>query len=136
MKKLVILLLLPVFILSCAQVENAINKDPKQYIPKTEKYGNFAFIIPANFELKEDASIIYKQGKNVRAYLVYEGHGSIEKIANFLDQSLQKLGWNKSSELIGNSAAILVYKRDNQMIIYKIERLITGTFIKVLLTCA
>jgi hypothetical protein len=134
MKKLWILLFLSFTLISCAQIENTVNPTPAKFVAKTEKFGNFTFVVPANFKLKDDASIIYKRGNDVRAYLVYAGTGSIQKIVNFFDENMSQLGWNKSSELIG-PAAVLVYKRNNQVIVMKIEKGITGTYLKLLLTC-
>ena len=135
MKKLLILITAPFLLLSCAQVQDAVNPAPKKFIAKTERFGNFTFVVPANFKLKEEASLIYKKGNSVRAYLVYSGSGSIAKISKFLDENLSKLGWKKSSELIG-PAAVLVYKRNGQALVIKVERILAGTYIKMLLTCA
>jgi len=118
----------------CAQIQDKVNPAPSKFVPKTEKYGNYTFVVPANFKLKDEATLMYKSGNKVRAYLVYAGTGSIGKIVKFLDNNLMKLGWKKSSEVIGSSA-VLVYKRNNQLLMVKIERIISGTYIKFMLTC-
>ncbi|RMA93124.1 hypothetical protein [Hydrogenothermus marinus] len=136
MRKISILILFIGFLITgCANVQNALNPTPAKFVPKTEKFGNYTFAVPANFKLKDEATLMYKSGSNIRAYLVYSGTGTIGKIVKFFDENLSKYGWTKSSELIGSSA-ILVYKKGNQLLLIKVEKMITATYIKMMLTCS
>ncbi len=122
------------FISSCANNEIVIQPNaPITFVAKTERKGDYTFIIPANFQLIENESLIYENNNIYRAYLIYKGEGFIQDLVNFYDREMSKAGWKKLSALIGKDA-ILAYQKDNQIIVIKIMYGLTNTYLKMLLT--
>ncbi len=121
---------------SCSQISTVKNlqlKEPAVLQPKTEKFGNYTFIMPVNFQLKEDLSVVYEDDGVYRAYLVFVGKSSINKLINFFDKYMSKAGWKKESSLVGEEA-IVAYSRNGQLIIFKIQEILGLTYVKTLLT--
>ncbi len=120
----------------CSQISTVKNlqlKEPAVLQPKTEKFGNYTFVIPVNFQLKEDLSVVYEDDGIYRAYLVFIGKSSINKLINFFDKYMSKAGWKKEGSLVGEEA-IVAYSRNGQLIIFKIQEILGLTYIKTLLT--
>ena len=113
-------------------VENIGKKDIK-FVPKTEKYGNYTFAIPANFKLKEDSSFIYENNGFVRAYLVYTGVGDKRKLEKFFDEYLPQQGWKKIASFHGD-VVVLGYQRGSQLLLIKIDKSLNLNIVKIMLT--
>ncbi len=123
---------------SCSQLQTVKNlklKEPAVLEPKTEKFGNYTFVVPANFELKDDLSVIYEDDGIYRGYIVFIGRASFDKLLRFFDKYMAKLGWEKDSVLVGGDAAIVAYSKGHQLIIFKIQNILGLTYIKTLLSC-
>ncbi len=123
---------------SCSQIQTVKNlklKEPAVLEPKTEKFGNYTFVVPANFELKDDLSVIYEDDGIYRGYIVFIGKASFDKLLRFFDKYMAKIGWKKDSVLVGGDAAIVAYSKDSQLIIFKIQNILGLTYIKTLLSC-
>ncbi len=131
--KLLFLPIVAVIFFSCGKVEMMTEKAPSTLEPKTEKKGLYTYVIPANFIFEEEKSLVYEKGKDVRAYLVYTGKARVKDLVEFFDEYLYKLGWTKEAKLLGEEA-ILAYKRDDQLLVIKIESRFNITYIKMLLT--
>jgi hypothetical protein len=122
----------------CSQLQTVKNlkmKEPAVLEPKTEKFGNYTFVIPVNFELKEDLSVIYEDDGIYRGYVVFIGKASTNKLLRFFDKYMTKMGWRKDSVLVGGDAAIVAYSKGKQLIIFKIQEILGLTYIKTLLSC-
>ncbi len=120
----------------CSQISTVKNlqlKEPAVLQPKTETFGNYTFVIPMNFQLKEDLSVVYEDEGIYRAYLVFTGKASIGKLLKFFDTYMTKAGWKKESSLVGEEA-IVAYSKGRQLVIFKIQEILGLTYIKVLLT--
>lgn len=113
--------------------QNAFSKEPQKLQPFTEKVGNYVFAIPSNFTRKDDLSMIYENKGTVRAYLVYVGKASTQKLISFFEKYMRKNGWQKELFVAGEDT-VVAYSRDNQLIVFKIQQSLTGTMLKVLLT--
>ncbi len=122
----------------CSQLQTVKNlkmKEPAVLEPKTEKFGDYTFVIPMNFQLKEDLSVIYEDDGIYRGYVVFIGKASTNKLLRFFDQYMTKAGWKKDSVLVGGDAAIVAYSKGHQLIIFKIQEILGLTYIKTLLSC-
>ncbi|MGC9188731.1 MAG: hypothetical protein ACP5F0_05510 [Sulfurihydrogenibium sp.] len=134
MRKVLLLIGFIVFLTSCASNEVVIQPNaPINFIAKTERRGDYTFIVPSNFQLIESDSLIFESGNVYRAYLIYKGEGFIQDLVNFFDREMPKNGWTKFSALVGRDA-LLSYKKDNQLIVIKIQYGLTNTYIKMILT--
>lgn len=134
MRKVLLLIGFIVFLTSCASNEVVIQPNaPINFIAKTERRGDYTFIVPSNFQLIESESLIFESGNVYRAYLIYKGEGFIQDLVNFFDREMPKNGWTKFSALVGRDA-LLSYKKDNQLIVIKIQYGLTNTYIKMILT--
>ncbi|ACN98843.1 putative lipoprotein [Sulfurihydrogenibium azorense Az-Fu1] len=134
MKRILILISFIAFLTSCASNEIVIQPNaPINFIAKTERKGDYTFIIPSNFQFLESESLIFEGNGVYRAYLIYKGEGYIQDLVNFFDREMPKNGWTKFSALIGRDA-LLSYKKDNQLIVIKIQYGLTNTYIKMILT--
>ncbi len=137
MKKLNLVFLFLSFIFlvaSCANNEIVIQPNaPVTFVAKTERKGDYTFIIPANFQLIENESLIYENNNMYRSYLIYKGEGFIQDLVNFYDREMGKAGWKKLSALIGKDA-ILAYQKESQIVVIKIVYGLTNTYLKILLT--
>lgn len=134
MKKLLLFLSFILFLTSCTNNEIVIQPNaPITFVAKTERKGDYTFIIPANFQLIENESLVYENNNIYRAYLIYKGEGFIQDLVSFYDREMVKSGWKKLSALIGKDA-ILSYQKDNQIIVIKIVYGLTNTYLKMLLT--
>ncbi len=134
MKRFLFLIGFVMFLTSCASNEIVIQPNaPINFIAKTERKGDYTFIIPSNFQLIESESLIFESGHIYRAYLIYKGEGFIQDLANFFDREMPKNGWTKYSALVGRDA-LLSYKKDDQFIVIKIQYGLTNTYIKIILT--
>jgi hypothetical protein len=134
MKKILLLIGFIVFLTSCASNEVIIQPNaPINFIAKTERRGDYTFIVPSNFQLIESESLIFESENVYRAYLIYKGEGFIQDLVNFFDREMPKNGWTKFSALVGRDA-LLSYKKDNQLIVIKIQYGLTNTYIKMILT--
>ena len=134
MRKVLALIGFIVFLTSCASNEVVIQPNaPINFIAKTERRGDYTFIVPSNFQLIESESLIFESGNVYRAYLIYKGEGFIQDLVNFFDREMPKNGWTKFSALVGRDA-LLSYKKDNQLIVIKIQYGLTNTYIKMILT--
>jgi len=126
------------FIIGCSQLQTMKNlklKEPTVLEPKTEKFGDYSFVIPMNFKIKEDLSVIYADDGIYRGYIVFVGKASTSKLLKFFDTYMPKAGWKKESVLVGGEAAILAYSKGSKLIIFKIQEILGLTYIKTLLTC-
>ncbi len=122
----------------CSQIQTVKNlklKEPAVLEPKTERFGNYTFVIPANFELKEDLSVIYEEDNIYRGYVVFIGKASIDKLLRFFDKYMIKMGWKKESVLASGDTAVVAYSKGDQLIIFKIQDILGITYIKTLLSC-
>jgi len=127
-------LLTSLILSSCASNEIVIQPNaPVIFIAKTERKGDYSFIIPSNFQLIENESLVFENENVYRAYLIYKGEGYIQDLVNFYDREMSKAGWKKNSALIGKNA-ILAFQKDNQIIVIKIQYGLTNTYLKMLLT--
>ncbi|WP_297889245.1 lipoprotein [Sulfurihydrogenibium sp.] len=134
MKKFLFLIGLVALLSSCASNEVVIQPNaPVSFIAKTERKGDYVFIVPSNFQLIESESLIFENIGIYRAYLIYKGEGFIQDLVNFFDREMPKNGWTKFSALVGRDA-LLSYKKDNQIIVIKIQYGLTNTYIKMILT--
>jgi len=118
---------------SCTDYVGNLGKKNVKFVPKTEKHGNFTFVIPANFKLKEESSFIYENNGIVRAYLVYTGVGDKKKLEKFFDQYLSEQGWKKITSLYGD-IVVLGYERGSQLLLIKIDRSLNLNIVKIMLT--
>ena len=134
MKRIFLLISFIAFLTSCASNEIVIQPNaPISFIAKTERKGDYTFIIPSNFQFLESESLIFEANGVYRAYLIYKGEGYIQDLVSFFDREMPKNGWTKFSALIGRDA-LLSYKKDNQLIVIKIQYGLTNTYIKMILT--
>ncbi len=117
----------------CSEISTMTQKEPVVLTPKTVKKGEFTFVIPANFVLEENKSLIYEIKKQIRAYLVYTGKGSLDDLVTFFNEYLYKLGWNRESKLVGEEA-ILAYSRNDQLIVIRIRPKFQITQVEFMLT--
>ena len=113
--------------------QNAFSKEPVKLQPYTEKIGNYTFPIPSNFTKKEDMSMLYENKDVVRAYLVYVGKASTQKLINFFEKYMRENGWAKELFVAGKNT-VIAYSRDKQLIVFNIQQTFNGTILKVLLT--
>ncbi|WP_299226007.1 hypothetical protein [Sulfurihydrogenibium sp.] len=127
-------LLTSLILSSCASNEIVIQPNaPVSFVAKTERKGDYSFIIPSNFQLIENESLVFESENIYRAYLIYKGEGYIQDLVNFYDREMPKAGWKKISALIGKDA-ILAFQKDNQIIVIKIQYGLTNTYLRMLLT--
>jgi hypothetical protein len=136
MKKIIFLfgLLTSLILSSCASNEIVIQPNaPVSFVAKTERKGDYSFIIPSNFQLIENESLVFENENIYRAYLVYKGEGYIQDLINFYDKEMPKAGWRRISALIGKGA-ILTFQKDSQIIVIKIQYGLTSTYLRMLLT--
>jgi hypothetical protein len=136
MKKIIFLfgLLTSLILSSCASNEIVIQPNaPVSFVAKTERKGDYSFIIPSNFQLIENESLVFENENIYRAYLVYKGEGYIQDLINFYDKEMPKAGWRRISALIGKGA-ILTFQKDNQIIVIKIQYGLINTYLRMLLT--
>jgi hypothetical protein len=136
MKKVIFLfgLLTSLTLSSCASNEIVIQPNaPVSFVAKTERKGDYSFIVPSNFQLIENESIVFECENIYRAYLIYKGEGYIQDLVNFYDREMQKAGWRKISALIGKGA-ILAFQKNNQIIVIKIQYGLTNIYLRILLT--
>lgn len=139
----IVILLFGFFILtgnfySCSQIQTVKNlklKEPAVLEPKTEKFGDYTFVVPANFEIKDDLSVIYEDDGIYRGYIVFIGKASFDKLLRFFDKYMTKIGWKKESVLVGGDAAVVAYSKGHQLIIFKLQNILGLTYIKTLLSC-
>ena len=139
----IVILLFGFFILtgnfySCSQIQTVKNlklKEPAVLEPKTEKFGDYTFVVPANFETKDDLSVIYEDDGIYRGYIVFIGKASFDKLLRFFDKYMTKIGWKKESVLVGGDAAVVAYSKGHQLIIFKLQNILGLTYIKTLLSC-
>jgi len=130
----VLLVIGGLFVAGCpANIQTALNKEPAKLQPYTERIGEYVFTIPANFKIDEDASFIYENKGTVRAYLVYVGKASTDKLVRFFDEYMTKNGWEKELFIPGEDT-VVAYSRGKQLIVFKIHQAFNGTILKVLLT--
>ncbi|HIQ24645.1 MAG TPA: hypothetical protein EYH43_01505 [Persephonella sp.] len=118
---------------NCTEYVKSIGKKDIKFVPKTEKYGNYTFVIPANFKLKEESSFIYENNGVVRAYLVYTGLGDKKKLEKFFDEYLPEQGWKKITSLYGD-IVVLGYERGSQLLLIKIDKSLNLNIVKIMLT--
>ncbi|RUM51001.1 MAG: hypothetical protein DSY47_00440 [Hydrogenothermus sp.] len=118
---------------SCTEYVENIGKKDIKFVPKTEKYGSYTFVIPANFKLKEESSFIYENNGIVRAYLVYTGLGDKKKLEKFFDEYLSEQGWRKITSLYGD-VVVLGYERGSQLLLMKIDKSLNLNIVKIMLT--
>ncbi len=126
------------FISGCSQLSSVKNlrlKEPAVLEPKTERFGDYTFVVPVNFELKEDLSVIYENDGIYRGYVVFIGKASTDKLLRFFDRYMQKTGWIKEGLLASGDSAIVAYSKGRQLIIFKIQEILGLTYIKTLLSC-
>ena len=121
------------FSYSCSEYMDTIGKKDVKFVPKTEKYGDYTFVVPANFKLKEESSFIYENNGILRAYLVYTGLGDKKKLEKFFDENLSQLGWKKVTSLYGD-VTVLGYERGNQLLLIKIDKSLNLNIVKIMLT--
>jgi hypothetical protein len=136
MKKIIFLfgLLTSLILSSCASNEIVIQPNaPVSFVAKTERKGDYSFIIPSNFQLIENESLVFESENIYRAYLIYKGEGHIQDLVNFYDREMPKAGWRKISALIGKDA-ILAFQKNSQIIVIKIQYGLTNTYLRMLLT--
>ncbi|MBK3332233.1 hypothetical protein GWK41_04020 [Persephonella atlantica] len=113
--------------------QNAFSKEPVKLQPFTERVGDYVFSVPSNFSRKDDLSMLYENKGIVRAYLVYIGKASTQKLVNFFEKYMKKNGWSKELFVAGKDT-VLAYSRGKQLIVFKIQQTFNGTVLKVLLT--
>lgn len=135
---MLVLIILSALFYSCTEYVENIGKKDINFVPKTEKYGNYTFVIPANFKLKEESSFIYENfiyenNGIVRAYLVYTGLGDKKKLEKFFDEYLSEQGWRKITSLYGD-VVVLGYERGSQLLLMKIDKSLNLKIVKIMLT--
>ena len=136
MKKLIFLsvLIMSFLLSSCASNQIVFQPNaPITFITKTERKGEYSFIIPSNFQLIENESLVFESGDIYRAYLIYKGEGYIQDLVNFYDKEMVKAGWKKISALIGKDA-MLAFQKENLIIVIKIQYGLSNTYLRILLT--
>ncbi len=127
-------MIVTLFAVSCnVNTQNAFSKEPATLQPYTEKIGNYTFPIPSNFSRKDDLSMLYENKDVIRAYLVYVGKASTQKLVNFFEKYMRKNGWTKELFISGKDT-VISYSRNRQLIVFKIQQTFSGTILKVLLT--
>jgi len=117
----------------CTEYVSGLGKKDIKFVPKTQKFGDYTFVVPANFKLKEESSFIYENEGIVRAYLIYTGVGDKNKLIKFLTENLSKQGWKKTASLHGD-VSILAFERGSQLLLIKIEKSLNLIIMKVMLT--
>ncbi|WP_456383462.1 hypothetical protein [Persephonella sp.] len=121
------------FFTGCAGTTVKLGKEPARLEPFTERIGDYVFPVPSNFQRKDDLSMIYENKNTVRAYLVYIGRASTQKLVAFFDKYMKKNGWEKELFITGEDT-VVAYSRGKQLIVFKIQQTFNGTVLKVLLT--
>ncbi len=117
---------------SCVEYVQAVGKKDVKFVPKTERIGDYSFVVPANFEFLPKPSLIYQDNGVTRAYVVYRGVGNLGKLIKFLDVNLKKLGWKKRTAITGD-VVLLSYERNGQLLIVKPETSLNLIYLRMLL---
>ena len=117
---------------SCVEYLQAVGKKDVKFVPKTERIGDYTYVIPANFEFLTKPSLIYQDDGITRAYVVYRGVGNLGKLIKFLDTNLKKLGWKKRTAITGD-VVLISYERNGQLLIIKPETSLNLIYLRMLL---
>jgi len=107
---------------------------PVKLMPKTIKYDDFSFVIPANFKFKDSDSIIYSIDGKTRGYLVYYGNADQDQLVRFLKKYLTQQGWQEMEIVVSGNNTLAVFKKERKLLIIKAEKRLSLLYLRILLT--
>ena len=132
----VLIFIIPLFIFtSCLSTLQLISQEtPLDLIPKNKNMGGYSFVIPDNFRLVSNQSLIFRYNGDVRAYLVYAGKASTVQLINFFTEYMPEKGWMSDFASVSEEGT-LAFKKRGRLIIIKITPDVAGvSYLRILLT--